>query len=107
MNYEYNRQYFNKIVCNKAQCKTCNDIIESKHKHDFINCRCGSLAVDGGKDYIKRSGIPGQCIELSESRNFTEEEFDIFIKDRDKYSYLSQSLTESAKYFKNLWYPSS
>lgn len=107
MNYEDDRCYFNKIICNKAQCVVCGDVIESKNRHDYVSCKCGAISVDGGKDYVKRSGISGQCIELSETRNFTKEEIDNFIKDRDKYSYLSPSLTESAKYFKNLWYPSS
>jgi hypothetical protein len=42
------------IDLNKAQCLKCNDIIESTHRHDFVSCSCGNLAVDGGKDYIRR-----------------------------------------------------
>ena len=53
------------IIENKAQCLRCGDIIESTHIHDFRWCSCGSLSVDGGKSYLKRSGNPSECIDLS------------------------------------------
>jgi tRNA(Ile2) C34 agmatinyltransferase TiaS len=56
------------VVVNKAQCKLCGDIIESTHRHDFKYCKCGEIAVDGGKAYIKRSAKSfGNIIELSET----------------------------------------
>jgi hypothetical protein len=30
------------------QCKKCNEIIESKHVHDFKLCSCKAVGVDGG-----------------------------------------------------------
>lgn len=54
------------IVRNRAQCKKCGDIIESRHSHDFVTCSCGSLSVDGGKEYLRRVGYSSLCIELSE-----------------------------------------
>jgi hypothetical protein len=61
------------ILKNKARCKKCNDIIESKHCHDFVRCGCGSIFLDGGKDYL-RYGYPGGNVEewiedLSEHRD--------------------------------------
>lgn len=55
------------VTLNKCQCKKCGDIIESKHTHDFKWCKCKSIAVDGGKDYIRRVGELDNIIELSES----------------------------------------
>jgi len=55
-----------KIRVNKVQCKLCLDIIESKYTHDFVWCKCKTIAVDGGKDYLKRVGDYSLCIELSE-----------------------------------------
>jgi len=56
-----------KIKVNKAQCKLCGDIIESKHTHDFVECSCGEIFVDGGKSYIRRGAKDlGNIIELSE-----------------------------------------
>ena len=44
-----------KILSNKIRCKFCNDIIESTHVHDYVECKCGKVSVDGGKDYLRRS----------------------------------------------------
>lgn len=38
---------------NAAKCLCCGDIIESKHRHDYVSCSCGMCAVDGGHDYQK------------------------------------------------------
>jgi hypothetical protein len=40
----------------KAMCASCGDIIESKHRHDFIKCKCGQSFLDGGDDYIRGGG---------------------------------------------------
>jgi hypothetical protein len=40
----------------KAQCLDCEDILESKHRHDFVKCRCGNAFLDGGDDYIRGGG---------------------------------------------------
>ncbi len=55
-----------KILVNKIQCKKCKDIIESKHVHDFKWCKCRSIAVDGGLEYLRRIGNFEDIIELSE-----------------------------------------
>jgi hypothetical protein len=55
------------VITNKAQCRLCEDIIESKSRHDYVRCQCGEIAVDGGTDYRKRSaGNLSNIIELSE-----------------------------------------
>jgi hypothetical protein len=35
------------------RCKKCGDTIESKHRHDFRSCSCGSVSIDGGRDYTR------------------------------------------------------
>lgn len=50
---------------NRARCKLCDSTIESVHRHDFVKCACGAIAVDGGKDYLRRIGEPANFIELS------------------------------------------
>lgn len=35
---------------NRAKCRLCLSIIESKHTHDYVSCGCGEIAVDGGND---------------------------------------------------------
>ena len=44
------------LVENKIKCKKCGDIIESKFTHDMVWCKCGSVAVDGGKEYQRLTG---------------------------------------------------
>lgn len=36
---------------NRAKCRLCNDIIESKHQHDYVSCSCEEIALDGGNAY--------------------------------------------------------
>lgn len=55
-----------KILCNKIKCKKCGDIIESKNRHDFVTCKCGSVAVDGDNSYLRRTGNREDWEELSE-----------------------------------------
>lgn len=55
-----------RIIKNSVRCKKCDTVIESKHRHDFVWCACGSVAVDGGRDYLKRVGAIRDCEELSE-----------------------------------------
>jgi hypothetical protein len=61
-----------KILRNMARCKRCGDLIESKHRHDFVRCTCGAIAVDGGTDYLRRIGVMDAFEELSEYQNEEE-----------------------------------
>jgi hypothetical protein len=42
------------IICNRIQCVHCKDIIISHHRHDYKHCSCGTVSVDGGRDYLLR-----------------------------------------------------
>ena len=55
-----------KIIKNIIKCNKCGDIIESKTVHDFRFCSCGSVAVDGGTNYLRRCGNKEDWKELSE-----------------------------------------
>ncbi len=56
-----------KIIKNAARCTRCGDVIESKSVHDYVTCSCGSISVDGGTYYLKRSFMhsPEDIEELS------------------------------------------
>jgi hypothetical protein len=55
------------IIKNSAKCLICNDVLESKYRHDFVTCSCGNLSVDSGTDYLKRSVKDSSKVEeLSE-----------------------------------------
>lgn len=42
-----------RIIRNSARCNGCGDEIESRHRHDFQACSCGSIFVDGGNSYFR------------------------------------------------------
>ena len=42
-----------KLIKNKWKCLKCNDIVESKHRHDYVTCKCGEMSIDG---YIQLMG---------------------------------------------------
>ena len=45
---------------NAVKCLKCNDIIESKHVHDFRYCSCKHVFVDGGPNYKRRGWDGGE-----------------------------------------------
>ena len=42
-----------KILRNSAKCLKCGDELESTYCHDFKECTCGNIFVDGGYDYVR------------------------------------------------------
>ena len=47
----------------------CNNIIESVSRHDFKFCKCGAVAVDGRKEYVRRYGNKEDWEKLSEIKD--------------------------------------
>ena len=63
-----------KIIKNAVQCKTCGEIIESKHVHEYVQCKCGACSVDGGHEYLRRLFKESDgYIELSEYEEVPEQ----------------------------------
>lgn len=48
-----------RLTRNAARCNDCGDVIESKHRHDFVSCSCRAIYVDGGLAYLRRGFVPG------------------------------------------------
>jgi len=44
------------ILSNQIRCQLCGDEPYSAHRHDYKECKCGAVAVDGGMSYLRRSG---------------------------------------------------
>lgn len=53
------------IVQNAVICKRCDDYIVSKHRHDYVTCKCGAISVDGGQEYLRRVGDLSAGIDMS------------------------------------------
>ena len=54
------------IFINAAVCKKCGDYIRSINRHDYKECGCGNIAVDGGSWYNKRVGTLKDYIDVVE-----------------------------------------
>jgi hypothetical protein len=50
-----------------ARCLKCGDLLESKHRHDFITCSCGCLSLDGGLAYRRVLWRGGEYDEVVEN----------------------------------------
>lgn len=61
-----NPKQSSKILRNRGKCKKCGSVIESKHRHDFVRCACGAVAVDGGTAYLRRIGNLADFEDMSE-----------------------------------------
>lgn len=55
------------IIQNQIRCKKCGDEPFSASRHNYVSCKCGAVAVDGGLSYLKRTGNPEDCEEMSYS----------------------------------------
>ena len=64
-----------KIIKNAIQCKLCGEIIESTYRDEYVECKCGSCAVDGGHDYLRRCfKDKGGYTDLSETVEISEKD---------------------------------
>ena len=57
------------LIQNELECKKCGDIIYSAYRHDFKYCKCGLVAVDGGTNYLRRTGNTEDIVERSMHMN--------------------------------------
>lgn len=55
----------NNILLNSIKCNHCNTIMYSRFRNDFAFCPCTKCAIDGGLEYLKRSGNQEDWTELS------------------------------------------
>jgi hypothetical protein len=58
----------------------CGDVLESKHRHDFVRCKCGKSFLDGGDDYFRASMT---SIPFVDGEAMTGEEFLEMLKSYD------------------------
>ena len=60
------------IYRNSAKCLRCGEEIESRHRHDYKECKCKSIFVDGGLSYIRRNSNPQIDTSLTDDNTFLE-----------------------------------
>jgi len=64
------------ILSNSAKCLLCGDEIFSASSHDFTECSCGNIFVDGGMSYI-RHGYKSSESYMNLSIEISELEFEM------------------------------
>lgn len=62
-----------KIIRNAIKCNACGDVIESTYTHDFVQCSCGRVFVDGGHDYLRR-GYTDNMDDYTDLSEFAKED---------------------------------
>jgi hypothetical protein len=53
------------ITRSRLRCVECNTVLESKHVHHYVTCRCpNKTMLDGGLEYVRYGGVDMDKIEL-------------------------------------------
>ena len=47
-------------------CRNCDEVVYSRAQHDFRECSCGYVHVDGGHHYFKYGTLPGAEFDVTE-----------------------------------------
>lgn len=66
------------LVRNAVRCIACGSVLESKYRHNYVQCSCpNETACDGGLEYQRTLGKDSSLIEnLCEYRTLTQEAYD-------------------------------
>lgn len=78
MTYKIGNQETHKVLTrNAVKCLVCNTVLDSKHRHDYVQCSCpNEVATDGGLDYQRYMGKDLDLIEnLCEYVEMTNDEY--------------------------------
>lgn len=65
------------LTRNAVKCLVCNSVLESKHRHNYVQCRCSNeAAVDGGLVYQRILAKDLDLVEnLCEYVEMTDDEY--------------------------------
>jgi len=62
-------RYIHEKKAPKIRCKKCRTVVYSLYRHDYRECACGAVALDGGFDYSRIIGNPN-CVEKVKRSTF-------------------------------------
>lgn len=52
----------------RIKCRKCNEVIEGDKKGTFISCKCGAIAIDETKWYVRVIGEPSDIEEVNDEK---------------------------------------
>lgn len=54
-----------------VKCLQCDAVLESKHRHDFVSCKCeNGTFVDGGNSYLRCGGKDMSKVQVLQPAKF-------------------------------------
>ena len=73
-----NNKLIKVLTKNAIKCSVCNTILESKYRHNYVQCSCpNQTSCDGGLEYQRTLAVDLSLIEnLCEYRTLTQESYD-------------------------------
>ena len=66
----------------KGVCYKCLGVMESVHRHDFVQCKCGESFLDGGNEYFRAGGYT-VGVDDDYQEGMTAEEFMDYLEMRE------------------------
>lgn len=72
-----NQETYKVLTRNAVKCLVCNTVLESKHRHGYVQCNCDNQAFcDGGMDYNRTGAKDLDLIEnLCEYVEMSDDEY--------------------------------
>lgn len=87
------------LKINIVRCLLCNEVLTSKHQHDFVRCSCeNKTSTDGGAFYQKISGVDLNKIK---DESIYKEISNVYFTSQSDFK---QNINNS-EYLKNIEYP--
>lgn len=86
-----------RLILNKVKCLVCNTVLQSNHRHHFVECGCSNQSfTDGGLDYNRVGGKNLDLIQnLCEYENYININFGSMFNFKQYFnndSYLTRTL---------------
>lgn len=74
----------NLLTRNAVKCLVCSEVLESKHRHHYTQCKCSNETfTDGGLAYHRSGGVNLDLIEnLCEYKTYTRAEYEEMLQQR-------------------------
>lgn len=92
------------IIVRAIKCLKCGQIIFSRSRHDFHWCKCRSIAIDGGFDYLKVTGNLENFIEKRIKIKATKKQLYLdYSLNKNEYGYIEDKSYQDVLYHYNIF----
>ena len=100
------------LTRNAVKCLVCDTVLESKHRHHFVECNCDNQAFcDGGLDYERLGAMNLDLVEnLCEYKQYTRVQHEALLEaEKDRKAVMLQKRIDNNEVVKigGEWYSKS